>query len=100
MPARERFAAARGGIRRHRSQDASARSCCARRSARSGADQILPENNRPALANCATDHQASGITVITGAHEGRSLSAEWRMGATKIMVIRHAEKPGSYNGAQ
>jgi hypothetical protein len=22
------------------------------------------------------------------------------MGATKIMVIRHAEKPGSYNGAQ
>jgi hypothetical protein len=22
------------------------------------------------------------------------------MGATKIMVIRHVEKPGSYNGAQ
>ncbi len=22
------------------------------------------------------------------------------MGATKIMVIRHAEKPGSYNGVQ
>jgi hypothetical protein len=25
---------------------------------------------------------------------------ETGMGATKIMVIRHAEKPGSYNGAQ
>src|SRR5262249_29739714 len=28
------------------------------------------------------------------------LAVERRMGATKIMVIRHAEKPGSYNGAQ
>ena len=28
------------------------------------------------------------------------MSRETGMGATKIMVIRHAEKPGSYNGAQ
>lgn len=48
----------------------------------------------------------SGLAATAAAFQSATtsqsarMSRETGMGATKIMVIRHAEKPGSYNGVQ